>query len=100
MKSIIGIDIGTTNTKAVAFTDAGEVLASAGASYPVYTDAEGRHELDPEELLAAVMAVLKEVYGKVKAGVLLKEAAGRVSPASVSAAPCTALSPSTGMGGL
>ncbi|GGA90899.1 gluconokinase [Puia dinghuensis] len=66
MKSIvIGIDIGTTNTKAVAFASTGEVLASAGASYPVYTDAGGRHELDPDQLLGAVTAVLKEVYGKV-----------------------------------
>ena len=35
---IIGIDIGTTNTKAVAFTDRGEVLGTEGASYPVFDD--------------------------------------------------------------
>jgi len=39
MQYIIGIDIGTTNTKAVAFTTDGKVLGSAGASYPVFTDA-------------------------------------------------------------
>lgn len=64
MQIIIGIDIGTTNTKAVAFTDAGEVLGSAGASYPVSSDAGGRHELDPDQLMEAVVAVLKEVLGK------------------------------------
>jgi gluconokinase len=61
MRYIIGIDIGTTNTKAVAFTEQGAVLGSAGASYPVFTDSGGRHELDPEHLLAAVVSALKEV---------------------------------------
>jgi gluconokinase len=61
MSYIIGIDIGTTNTKAVAYTDGGEVLGSAGASYPVFSDPEGRHELDPELLLEAVMDALRDV---------------------------------------
>lgn len=59
MKYVIGIDIGTTNTKAVAFTVDGTVLASAGVSYPVYTDADGRHELDPEQLREAVELVMR-----------------------------------------
>jgi gluconokinase len=58
MRYVIGIDIGTTNTKAVAFTEQGEVLASAGASYAVFTDAGGRHELDPGQLLDAVVTAL------------------------------------------
>jgi gluconokinase len=61
MRFVIGIDIGTTNTKGVAFTEHGEVLASAGASYPVYTDVGGRHELDPGQLLEAVVTVLSQV---------------------------------------
>ena len=61
MQYIIGIDIGTTNTKAVAFTTEGKVLGSAGASYPVFTDAGGRHELDPDQLLAAVVSALRGV---------------------------------------
>ena len=61
MQYIIGIDIGTTNTKAVAFTTDGKVLGSAGASYPVFTDAGGRHELDPDQLLDAVVSALGEV---------------------------------------
>jgi len=67
MRVIIGIDIGTTNTKAVSFTDGGLVLGSASASYPVYTDLAGRHELDPDQLLAAVVASLREVIGKLVA---------------------------------
>ncbi|HET6256815.1 MAG TPA: gluconokinase [Puia sp.] len=61
MKYVIGIDIGTTNTKAVAFTTSGAVLAGTGASYPVFTDSEGRHELDPDQLMEAVHSALKDV---------------------------------------
>lgn len=64
MTHIIGIDIGTTNTKAIAFTQGGEVLASAGVSYGAFTDAQGRHELDPDRLLAAVVSVLTETAGR------------------------------------
>lgn len=65
MEYVIGIDIGTTNTKAVAYTRDGRVLASAGAGYAVITDAGGRHELDPERLLEAFAVSLGEVLGKV-----------------------------------
>ena len=58
MSYVVGIDIGTTSTKAVAFTAKGEVLGSAGASYPVFTDTDGRHELDPDQLFDAVLQVL------------------------------------------
>ena len=75
MRVVIGIDIGTTNTKAVAFTDGGMVLGSASGSYPVYTDAAGRHELDPDQLLAAVVASLREVIEKLAAAGLAGRAA-------------------------
>jgi gluconokinase len=61
MRYILGIDIGTTNTKAVAFTDQGEVLGSAGASYPVFSDPTGRHELDPDQLMEAFLSVLRKI---------------------------------------
>jgi len=64
MSYIIGIDIGTTNTKAVAFTDEGEVLATAGESYHALSDPDGRHELDPARLLEAFVSALKEVTRK------------------------------------
>jgi gluconokinase len=61
MKYVIGIDIGTTNTKAIAFTTDGKLLTSAGESYPVFTDADGRHELDPDQLMGAVLATFGQV---------------------------------------
>jgi gluconokinase len=62
MAYIIGLDIGTTNTKAVAFTNQGEVLASTGVSYSILPGPPGYHELDPDQLLKAVFSALKEVY--------------------------------------
>ena len=41
MSYIIGIDIGTTNTKAVAFTDTGLVLADANAPDAVQAALQG-----------------------------------------------------------
>jgi len=64
MSYIIGIDIGTTNTKAVAFTDTGLVLADASHSYTAFTDEEGAHELDPRQLWDAVLKVLLEVLSR------------------------------------
>ena len=72
MKYVIGIDIGTTNTKAIAFTASGTVLASAGSGYAVFTDVEGRHELDPDQLMEAVLSALAQVLksaGGVPAGI-------------------------------
>jgi len=61
MRYVIGIDIGTTNTKAVAYTEKGAVLGSAEASYTVFTDGRGMHELDPDVLFDAVITVLLKV---------------------------------------
>src|SRR6516164_9874779 len=61
MSYIIGVDIGTTNTKAVAFTEDGLVLADASCSYTAFTGEKGVHELDPRQLWAAVQKVLLEL---------------------------------------
>jgi gluconokinase len=66
MRYVIGIDIGTSNTKAVAYTADGQVLDSGGVSYPVFTDAGGMHELDPGQLLDAVLTVLPQVIARRK----------------------------------
>jgi len=65
MSFIIGIDIGTTNTKAIALMDTGLVVAEASSSYPVFTTQDGAHELDPQQLLEAVLTVLKGVLSQV-----------------------------------
>jgi gluconokinase len=61
MNYLIGIDIGTTNTKAVAYTVNGDVLGSSNRSYPVIFPQEGFHELDPKVLLEAALEVMGDV---------------------------------------
>ena len=61
MKYILGIDIGTTNTKAVAFDLQGRPVAQANSTYPFISTHEGYHELDPRILFVAVTEVMKAV---------------------------------------
>jgi gluconokinase len=58
MNYIIGIDIGTTNTKAVAYDMDGRVLQQSNKSYPFISEQEGYHELDPKVLFDAFIEVL------------------------------------------
>ena len=61
MKYILGIDIGTTNTKAVAFDLQGKPVAQANSTYPFISTQPGYHELDPQVLFVAVTEVMKAV---------------------------------------
>lgn len=61
MRFIIGIDIGTTHTKAIALNSDGFVAATATAGYEPITDAQGKHELLPSAVFEAVLQVWKEV---------------------------------------
>ncbi len=61
MNYFIGIDIGTTNTKAVAYSYDGAALGSASRTYGVITPEEGYHELDPQILFEAVIDVMTTI---------------------------------------
>jgi gluconokinase len=65
MQYTIGIDIGTTNTKAVAFSIEGQVLGVSAASYPAISEKPGWHELDPVLLFDATISVLKDLVGRL-----------------------------------
>jgi xylulokinase len=56
--AIIGIDIGTTGAKAVAFDDGGKPLGSAYKEYGLKSPLPGHLELDPQEALAAIREVI------------------------------------------
>jgi len=56
--SLLGIDIGTTGCKAVAFNEKGKMLSSHYRDYQLYTPDEGRCEIDPNEVLASVQEVI------------------------------------------
>lgn len=64
---VLGVDIGTTATKVVAFTAAGEELASAEQGYPLSSPEPGYAEQDPEQILAAVIASVADVVVRVGA---------------------------------
>jgi len=61
MKSqyIIGIDIGTTGTKCIAFDPSGKEISSAYATYPMHQPHDGWAEEDPGDWWEAVCACLQ-----------------------------------------
>ncbi|EOL45048.1 gluconokinase [Enterococcus caccae] len=65
-KIAIGVDIGTTQTKAVAFREDGTVQDSAYVRYPLIQEAEGMAEQDIEQIFQAVVTCIKQVVAKVQ----------------------------------
>lgn len=53
--TMLGVDIGTTSTKAVLSTPTGTVLAQHSIGYPLLSPEPGAQEQDPETILAAVI---------------------------------------------
>jgi gluconokinase len=62
---VIGLDSGTTATKAVAVAVDAKVRATATAGYPMLVPAPGRAELDPQRLAQAAVDALVTVAGLV-----------------------------------
>lgn len=58
---ILGVDIGTTSTKAVLFTTQGAVVNHHAVDYPLLSPAPTIQEQDPDEILAAVMQSVRWV---------------------------------------
>lgn len=67
----MGVDIGTTNTKAIAFDAQGEPLAQANITYAPLQTAAGTHELDPDTLFEAVVSTIQTVAGEMAGSSLL-----------------------------
>ena len=65
---VVGVDIGTTSTKAVAFDTEGRLLASHNAGYPLREPHPGHAVQDPRLILAAVLESIREVVAEVGAG--------------------------------
>ncbi len=65
--AIIGLDIGTTSTKAVLFDLLGAELGTAEQAYRLHTPQPGWVELDPESLWSAVVSVLRTVVDRAGA---------------------------------
>ena len=58
---MLGIDIGTTSTKAVLFTEKGEVIQQENIGYPLYTPDISTAEQDPEEIFQAVLQAISNI---------------------------------------
>lgn len=58
---IIGLDVGTTNTKAVLFDQTGKTWASAKSGYALAQRQPGYAEQDPVAILAAVKQTVQQV---------------------------------------
>ena len=65
MDLLIGLDVGTTGTKAIAFDPEGHLVASATKQYGLLTPEPGWVEQDPLELWDAVVATLRAVAGQI-----------------------------------
>jgi xylulokinase len=60
----MGIDVGTSSTKALLVDGLGEVLASAREEYPMHRPHPGWAENDPDDWLRAVVLVVSDVLKK------------------------------------
>ncbi len=58
--SLMGVDVGTTGAKAVAFDTDGQVLAQSYREYPELHPKPGLFELDPQQVWDAFVAVVAE----------------------------------------
>lgn len=58
---VIGVDIGTTATKVVAYDTTGAARAAASRDYPLHSPRSGWAEQDPDQVVDAALAALAEV---------------------------------------
>ncbi|GAB3267533.1 gluconokinase [Microbacterium lacusdiani] len=65
---VIGVDMGTTATKVVAYTPDGRRVATASNGYPLEEPHPGHAVQDPDLILGAVYAGVREVVAEVGAG--------------------------------
>jgi gluconokinase len=65
---VLGIDVGTTATKVVAFDTGGGVRGEASAGYPLLEPQPGYAEQDPEAIVEAVVASVREAARAAEAG--------------------------------
>lgn len=62
----LGVDIGTTSTKAALFGENGTVISMHHVEYPLYSPAPAIAEQDPEEIFDAVIEAIKMAVKKAE----------------------------------
>src|SRR5215471_10635147 len=66
MSIFLGIDVGTSGTKAIAIDERGKILASDTADYPLFTPQPLWSEQDPDDWWKATVATIRGVVRKAK----------------------------------
>ena len=66
--SVLGLDIGTTGVKSVAFSPEGVPLASSYQRYSLIQEQPGWAELDPREVSRAILSVVRSVASQAGKG--------------------------------
>ncbi len=66
MDYLIGIDLGTTATKAVLYDQSGIQIATSSQAYQLYRDAQGMAEEDLDEIFAAMITVVEKITRTIK----------------------------------
>ncbi|TJY44621.1 gluconokinase [Cohnella pontilimi] len=61
---MIGVDIGTTSTKAVLFEENGKVVTQASQGYPLHTPNASVAEQDPDQIFQAVLYSVQTVMNQ------------------------------------
>lgn len=61
----IGVDIGTTSTKAILFDEKGIARKRLSAGYPILSPEPSFREMDPDAIMKAVCQTIREVAGTV-----------------------------------
>ncbi|WP_411343419.1 gluconokinase [Paenibacillus sp. WLX1005] len=63
-KFMIGVDMGTTSTKAVLFEESGKIVSQGSVEYPLHTPVPAVAEQDPDQLFRAVIDSVRQVMDK------------------------------------
>lgn len=82
---LIGVDVGTTGTKALLFSEDGTLVSHAYRGYPLYTPQVGYSEQDAEDWWIAVKEAVREVcngkgVGRQVVAIALSTQGGTVVP--------------------
>ncbi|KAA5544077.1 gluconokinase [Adhaeribacter rhizoryzae] len=70
MPVIIGLDIGTSSTKAIAFDEQGKVVSSAYQPYSILNPQPNYSEQDPDEVFRAVLLALQKSTSQLNGATL------------------------------
>ena len=76
MTCLLAIDQGTTSSRAILFSPAGEILGTAQQEFTQYFPSDGWVEHDPEEIWSTTLAVVRQVIKEVLQGRPVSEIAG------------------------